>query len=303
MKRYIDVHYSRRTIGVLTSKGCPYRCGFCYNLNFNKRVWRGMSPESAFEKIKRVVDDYGIGDVGFFDDNFFVNIKRSQEIISLVRKEYSDIAWHCSGARIDTLEKMDLKWIAQNGCKELGIGIESGSERILKLIKKDITVKQIIGVNHKMKKHDIVPVYFVMGGFPTETQEELNKTMLLVLKIIRDNPNACLSALKIYTPFPGTDLYDLSIRHGFKPPSCLEGWGEFNFHIVNIPWLDKGRKNTMKLLYMLTVIIGKGVERYSMRPIFRSIAKLYYPLAIKRIERSFYGFPLEVMIAEKLNML
>ncbi|GAH67713.1 unnamed protein product [marine sediment metagenome] len=105
------------------------------------------------------------------------------------------------------------------------IGVESGSDRILKLIKKGITVEQILRVNKKLRHAKITPMYSFLIGTPYEHREETIKTMDLVFKLLKDNPDAVTTNLQTYKPFPGTELFDVAVEEfGYMKPCNITDW-------------------------------------------------------------------------------
>ena len=227
VKRMLD-------IGV-TSKGCPHKCSFCYNLFFNKMYWRGMSAEKTFERFKQVVDDFDVDGIWVHDDNYFVDLKRIEKISDMMIKDKMDVQWTSSGITVFTYSRMpdDLKdKVVESGCSSFRFGIESASPRILKMIDKPNTAEQVYEVNNDAKKHNISPIYSFMIGFPTETREEILETCKMVVKLKKENHKCKTHGISVYTPYPGTPLYDLACKSGFDPPTTFEGWS-------NIYWGSK----------------------------------------------------------------
>ena len=109
-------------------------------------------------------------------------------------------------------------------------GIESGSSRILELIRKRITPEMVLKLNLRLRKEGIIPHYSFMAGFPTETREDIEKTIRLMGQLKQENPQAVIWKINTYTPFPGTDLFDLAVQNGFRPPRLLEEWSRIHFY-------------------------------------------------------------------------
>lgn len=227
-------HKRMLDIGV-TTKGCPHRCGFCYNLNFNKMYWRGTPSKKTFEFIKQCVDDFKLDAYMVHDDNYFVDPKRVHEIAEYMIKDNMDVKWTSTGITVFSYSRMEdelKKEIVKSGCSAFRFGIESGNPRIIKLMDKPNTLEQVYEVNKDTKKHGIVPVYSWMIGFPTETKEEILDTCSLMVNLKKENPNAQFHGISVYTPYPGTPMYELAKQNGFVPPDTLEGW-------TNVYWGSK----------------------------------------------------------------
>ena len=233
-------HKRMLDIGV-TTKGCPHRCGFCYNLNFNKMYWRGMPSKKTFEFIKQCVDDFKLDAYMVHDDNYFVDQKRVHEIADCMINEHMDVKWTSTGITVFSYARMqdDLKKeIVKSGCTSFRFGIESGNQRIIKMMDKPNTLEQVYDVNRDTKKHGIIPVYSWMIGFPTETKDEILDTCKLMVNLKKENSNAQFHGISVYTPYPGTPMYELSKQNGFVPPDTLEGW-------ANVYWGSKSLEKSL----------------------------------------------------------
>ena len=132
---------NRPSLDVLTSRGCPFNCGFCSTPLTSHRKWRSLSIEKVMENIVALHENFNIGTFYFLDDNFMVDLKRVEEILDALKREKLDIYWGAQGVRVDTINRMSsrlLEKIERSGCRELSIGVESASPEILKTIDKKI---------------------------------------------------------------------------------------------------------------------------------------------------------------------
>jgi len=216
--------------GVFTSRGCPKKCSYCV-IPLLSPKWRTLEPELAVERIKALMS-IGARLIYFFDDNFFASKKRVEELLNIFEREKLNIEWWVE-CRIDDLLNMEesfLTKLRKEGLRKVFLGAESGSDRILQLVNKDLTVEMTIKVNLLLKKFDIVPEYTFMIGFPTETKEEREKTFSLIKKLKEDNPEALFWKLNQYTAYPGTKLSELAVKEGFAPPKTLREWADLSFY-------------------------------------------------------------------------
>jgi len=214
--RYMDYGY------IMTGRGCPFECTFCAS----KKVWKGhvrfRSPENVVEEVKHVHDKYGTKLFYFVDDTFTLNKKRIKKICELlVESDLVDVSWICD-TRVDTIDEELLRLMKESGCVRVKIGVESGSERILKMAKKKITKKQVRDCVSLIKKVGIDLTIYLMIGFPTETKEEMQETLDFAREL-----DSTYYSLSILAPYPGTEIYDDIIRSGVKLPK--EHW-EYFFH-------------------------------------------------------------------------
>ncbi len=221
-----------------TSRGCSHRCSFCFQSK-QPTGWRGQSVGRMIEDIRNVVDRYKINSFTFNDDNFFVDMKRIEDFSSKLKLERLDIEWYTS-IRPEVVSRInffnDLKNI---GLKSLTIGIESGSEKILKMIRKGAGVPDFLQANRILKKEGILPLYCAIQGFPYENLEDIKKTYGLVVKLIRENRKCRVSLLKLI-PTPSTEILNMCVSKGFNKPETLEEWSKVidTHYKKSAPWVD-----------------------------------------------------------------
>ena len=233
---------------VFTSRGCPHRCGFCYNVAFNFRKHRAIEPENVLPHIEFLVKNPRISTIQLLDDNFFADPQRAAEICELIIRKGISIKL-TSGCRADYLYRfsMDyLKLLRKAGFVEMYVGVESGSEKILRDIKKDITVPQVLEVNKKLKEVGITARFGFMAGFPTETIDDVKDTVKLINQLLNDNPSAYITQLMLVTLYPGMELFEIAKGYGFKPPEKMEEWVKFDYEAWEsklYPWIQKDKKN------------------------------------------------------------
>ena len=303
--------YKVRLFGVdhvrfCSSRGCPYRCGFCYNVVFSHKKWRALSPERTVEELTRLRREYGIRGFTLADDFFFFDLERVRKILTLIVENRLDIVFSkldTHGGELSKLDDSFLELMHKAGCKTLVVGVESASERILKLIRKNISVADILDFNRRVQKFDIVTKYCFMLGFPTETRSDIDATVSFILKLLEDNPNI-VKDINLYTPYPGTELYDLAIREGLKPPERLEDWISYNWSTLNranTPWITDDRETLLRMLHFSSLFLEKS---YYLDPIRATdqgvirLARIYHPFAKLRMKYRFFRFPIEIKLAE-----
>lgn len=193
---------------VMTSRGCPYACGFCGSGNMWKRNVRYRPVDKVTEEIKLLKDKYGVTNIKFMDDSFSVNRGRVEEICLAILKNKLNITWSCL-TRVNLVDDGLIRLLKKAGCTKIDIGIESGNPRVLRMIDKEITIEQIEKVVKIIDKYKIFWAGFFMFGFPTETEEEVMDTLYFMKKIKPGWAN-----ISIFTPYPGTKLYDICLKNG-----------------------------------------------------------------------------------------
>jgi len=304
---YLENRYGNLYLKTFTSRGCQHPCTFCYNTNFNRCQWRAITAEESVKRLKSYVERYSIKGFIFADDNFFGDVSRARQILQGIKREKLDVLLYKLDIRVDVLFSLDddfLRLLKDNGCVSLSIGVESGSERILKLLQKKISLQQLDQINKRLDKAGIIPNYTFMMGYPTETREELAATIKLMFKLLQNNPSIN-KALHVYTPLPGTELFELAVKHGLQVPQKLEDWIPFNYRMINLPWASKEQKELIEMLHFCTILLGKNTffnPSIDMHPFFRLLGKLYRPLATWRIKNLNARLPLEIKLAERLHL-
>ncbi len=189
-----------RDIDVISSRGCPYPCQYCYRI-FG-RQYRGRSAEDVVGEMTELYNRYQVDFVSFQDDCFVIDKKRVFDICDLIDKQKLNVRWSCTG-RVNICDYELLKRMRMSGCVSVSYGLESGSETILKRMKKNTTPEKAAKAIENSRRAGLrTPVSF-MTGYPGETRETIMETVEYCKKL-----NIPLSALMITCPYPGTPLYD-----------------------------------------------------------------------------------------------
>lgn len=279
-----------RNLALYTSRGCPHRCGFCYNKEFNQQRWRGKSAERVVEEMKNLIKDYQINAFEIEDDEFFVDLERARRICELIIKRGLEIEIFAS-CRVNYVLNMNedyLKLLYRAGFRTLAFGVESGSEKILDLIHKDITINQVFETINRLKKVGINSKYYFMAGLPTETVEDLYKTTDLIQKMKQLDPQIRIPSWRVFTPYPGTDLCGIAVKEGWQPPKALEEWANYDFKTVRMPWLKGKQKRIIKNVSFLINYLEMG--KTFGRGIFFKLAKIFGKLVDWRWEKHLFSW-------------
>lgn len=188
----------------ITSRGCPYRCIFC-KLDFNKI--RLIPIEKIIKQIQTYIN-LGIKEIEFYDETFNLNVSRIVEFANQIVSKKLKFKWSFRG-RIDAVNIDMLNLIKKAGCQRIQYGVEAGTDRVLGILKKKITVKQIRECFHltNMAKIDTI-AYFILGS-PGETLEDMQQTIRLAREI---KPTYLEYA--IFNISPGTESYRMALEEG-----------------------------------------------------------------------------------------
>jgi len=193
---------------IITSRGCPYRCAFCSSQEFWHRKVRNRSAENVLQEIKTVIEDFGTRFFTFWDDSFSLNKSVIKEMCESLLLQNIRISWR-TATRADLLDRETLLLMKRSGCFQLELGVESGSKKMAKKIKKDLDLKAVSKSIKLINNVGIASGAFFMAGFPEETVEDLDETFDYMRKI-----NATEIVLNVFDPMPGSEIFNDMIMTG-----------------------------------------------------------------------------------------
>lgn len=291
----------RRQVDFVTSRGCPYNCSFCYNLKFNERKWRKHSFEYVVGQIGYLKNNHDIRAIQFHDDNFFVDMDRAFGILDRL-KSIDVIATSCM-IRLEVLDEDILNRLRGLGVRRIFVGIEAGSERVLKLINKGLTRELILEKFRLLSKFsDIAVTAATIIGFPTETWNEICQTVDLGVKLSDIFPDIVVT-FQTFIPYPGSHLYELAVRNGFRLPRRMSDYDTFDtftgrMELTWLPWADK----TTKTLFYKIDKYGKLLTHSRGSNLARTMGKEFlYRLARQRLKHRIFAFPWEISVLHRFN--
>ena len=206
---------------LMTSRGCAYRCPFCWNSK-RKTTVRYLSAKKIIEEIKFHVENYGVKSLWFNDDDFLGNKKRLSEFIALFKAEGLDkkLTWACQ-ARVNDISEEVVAQAKNAGCVLIFFGIESTSPNNLAYLKNNtvklVDVEKAVEICHKAKVN--ICGSFIAGS-PNETSEELQQNWNWILKHRRKGLTQV--ALGMLIPFPATTLYDDALKNNFVSQETID---------------------------------------------------------------------------------
>ena len=253
----------------VTSRGCPYRCTYCYNRVFDKRRWRAMSAPRARSAFEEIHARYGARDIFLLDDEFFIDIQRVRQFAEHMRGSPVAFRFHNANCRVGEVLRFtaeDLTSIVAAGFRQMFVGVESGNDEVLDRMEKDHTVADVIEANRRLAGTELVPAYSFMAGLPFERVEQVHDTLHLMERLVRDNPNARILPLSIYSPFPGTPLFETCLSMGFSAPDDLEGWTRVRYDRNNFPGFTADDSRFIEDAHYLSGFLdGRTFRTVSMR--------------------------------------
>ncbi len=206
---------------VMTSRGCPYRCVYCHNI-MGKR-FRARSAENIFQELRILYEDYGIREFEFIDDCFNLDKDRVHQLCDrIIASEMKIHMCFPNGLRGDLLDEPTLRKLKDAGATEISFAPETGSERIQKLIKKNVNLPKLQEAIATAVKVGIHAHGFFMLGFPTETKEDLDLTLEFIKKTRMHTAD-----FFIVNVFPETELFEMAKALGKELP---DEYSSIDFH-------------------------------------------------------------------------
>lgn len=196
----------QQTIHVDTGRGCPFKCTFCSTSLFWKRKFRLKSNERVIEEIKELYENHDCRNFNFIHDLFTANKKKLIDFCEDVQKCNLKINWSCS-SRVDTLDEETIIAMKNAGLASVFLGVESGSVRMQKLIKKNIDPEQALNIVKILTKHGIHPTASFIYGIPEETDDDVSATMSLTYRMKDCSPNITVQ-YHLCAMFYGSELFE-----------------------------------------------------------------------------------------------
>lgn len=192
---------------VITSRGCPGQCIFCYRAVFGN-VYRARSPKNVVDEVETLVKKYGVREIRFCDDLFTFNEDRVMAICQELRRRKLKISWSCNG-RANFITKRMLKAMKTAGCWQVAYGIESGNQEILNRTKKGLTLETIRNAVHITRQAGLETRGFFILGLPGENEQTLQQTIDFAKELHLSD-----ALFSILIPYPGTEIAQKASKFG-----------------------------------------------------------------------------------------
>jgi radical SAM superfamily enzyme YgiQ (UPF0313 family) len=201
------ITHSNPITTLISSRGCVFNCYYCNNIERQEKV-RMRSPENVVDEIEEVVR-MGVKDILIFDENFTFNIKRVIDICDEIGKRKLKIRWHCRSRADMNLDESALKRMKEAGCRMIQFGIETGTQRLQKIINKNLNLENVRKMIKMAKGAGILTYGNFMVGLPTETQEEMMESISFAKKSGLD-----YAPFGIFMPLPESVFYKMALKDG-----------------------------------------------------------------------------------------
>ncbi len=253
----------QRAIPVYISRGCPFRCGFCYNEVVMKRTWRQHSDDFILNQIQWLKDNYQVDAIDYADDYLFGRIKPMQRLVEKIGMPWS------GQVRVQLLKPEFVQWMNDTGCQWVNIGVESASQEVLDRMTKDQDATQILwGIGNLVRyaPHIEANCSFIVG-MPEEQPHETKETFATIEALAALSDKVRCSVC-VYMPYPGTPLWGKALEMGYIPPANQEGWCEMDLNRGNTPWMSDDEAQVMCDINDI-LFVGRSQGHWLLRPYYQ----------------------------------
>ncbi|TSC96874.1 MAG: radical SAM domain-containing protein [Parcubacteria group bacterium Athens0714_26] len=263
---------------IIITRGCPFSCTYCAGYLVSGKKIRFRSVDNVIGEISMLYHQYGIREIHIEDDNFTFNRQFVVDFCRKLKENNLNVSWTCpNGVRLDTLDEELLLIMKDAGLYSISVGVESGSARILKDMKKSLTKEVIKEKITLIKKCGLEVTGFFIIGYPTETIDDIMETINFSLEL-----GLKRAGFSLFKPFPGTEITRRLIESGELKEMSDEDWARFV--LADAVYAPKGfTREQMKGLRK------KALKRFYFRPkiMFKFISEIrnlgHLKVVIKRI--------------------
>ncbi len=240
------------TAPIFATRGCPFQCTFCAGFLVSGRRIRYRSIKNLVDEIEMLHIKYGINEIHLEDDNFSMKRQYVVDFCNELLNRGIDISWQCpNGVRLDTLDSELIDLMKKSGLYAVSVGIESGSDRILKDMKKNLSKETIKEKIKLIDKAGLDVIGFFILGYPGETLDDINQTIDFACELPLKR-----ASFMTFKPFPGTEA-TAKVAEELKGMDLK--WEDFALN--KVLYSPKGITNRQ-----LTKLRHKALRRFYFRP-------------------------------------
>ncbi len=283
----------RRQLDYISSTGCYFRCTFCADPFVFQRKFSAISPKRMVKEISSLYQKHKFTDINFQDETFFTYPKRIKEIAQRFIDHGVDISWAATmradqGVRIP---EEDYELLVKSGLRRVLIGVESGSQEMMDWLSKDIKIEQVWECARRCKKYGISVIFPFIVGFPNESQESFEASISMI-KELSAMSRSFETPIFYFKPYPGSKITDDVLKDGFKLPESILEWSDFDYIGSSGPWVSDE-----KYLFVERFKFYNKMAKRNSSTLLKPLNKI----ALWRLSKDKYGFPIEKMVVERLK--
>jgi anaerobic magnesium-protoporphyrin IX monomethyl ester cyclase len=288
VERYFKLK-GKRQLDYISSQGCNFRCAFCSDPFVYGRKWVGLEPTRMAMRLQELWDRYHFDDVNFQDETFFTRASRIQAFADRLVDTGLKITWAATMRADQGVRLPDDVWARckRSGLRRLLVGVESGSNEMLKRIKKDIRIEQVFHTADRMLRYGIAGHFPFIVGFPDESDASIQATLDCAKRLRSLSPDF-LTPIYYFKPYPGSELVIEAVARGFQLPETLEAWSTFDY-VAGLPgpWVSPEKFRLIERFKFFHELAWKRVSRPK---------RLLQRLARYRCSKDEYRWPVEMLL-------
>jgi radical SAM superfamily enzyme YgiQ (UPF0313 family) len=295
----------RRWAMYISSLACPFNCSYCTNAGVYGRKWNALSPEQFVEETVDLTNRYNLEMLWVVDDNFLVDLDRARHIAEGLVRANANFNWSIQATTNLTarLSLEDLKLLRRSGLHQICQGVDSGSEKILKLMNKTFQdFDSIYESASRCLQAEIRPSFNIIFAYPGEGKTERRQTIDFMMDVCRRFPGSEFWT-NIFTPYPGSPIMEHVQELGIQVPDSLEGWADFFPRYTVLPWLSGREHNRLQVMrdYLRIAFDRVSIAADTRKRTTRIAQKLLSFPARWRLDHDFYRAPVELWLNNKLK--
>ena len=316
----LTTEYGLKTAPYISSYGCPHHCGFCVEEIVNKRSWQAVPANIVLDEWEYLYRHYQVDSIAVYDSNFFVDEHRVAQICQGLLDRQLPLKWGNANGRAGQLSRYKTttwKLMEKSGCTMILTGAESGDQKSLDFISKDMNVEEIVKFTELCYKYNIKILYSFLVGLPWSKNPsennrfvatEYHSTLSLIDRLLHIS-NRNRYTYYVFLPYPGAALYNRAVKLGLKSPQTFKDWTTYLMspenafqETVKQQWISPpdARKTAMLTQYIFGIM---DRDTYTMlfprlkNPVSKTAFTIGYYIALAlvtiRWKLKFFDFPID----------
>lgn len=280
----------KRQLDYIASQGCRFRCAFCADPFVFGRRWVGLDSARLGREVEALWRRYGFDDLSFQDETFFTYARRVEAIADEFLRRRLPITWAAT-MRADQCARLSdeiFDKCRRSGLRRVIVGVESGSEELLRWMQKDITLEQVFFTAERCRRAGIAVIFPFIVGFPDESAGSVQAT-LDVVKRLRGMSPEFETPIFYFKPYPGSAITEQAVQDGFTLPCSLDEWSAFDFIGSAGPWVSRAKYRRIERFKFYQRLAWDRVPWWQRLP--QRVARW-------RCRRDVYAAPVEKVLGE-----
>jgi radical SAM superfamily enzyme YgiQ (UPF0313 family) len=281
-----------RQFDYISSAGCRFRCTFCADPFVFSRKWTAIEPDRMGEELEYWYKKYQFTDLNFQDETFFTKRQRVTAIAQQFLDRGIKTTWAGTmradqGARMSE-EEFDL--CKASGLRRVLVGVESGSQKMMDWLAKDIKLEQVYETAQKCASRDINVIFPFIVGFPDETDKSVLDSLRVARELNSMHPGFT-TPIFFFKPYPGSKITQDVVAKGYQLPQTIEDWADFDYIGSSGPWVSAEKYRMVDRFKFYNKLAGRKRKWYTAPA--QWIAGL-------RCDSLFFEWPMEKILADRL---